>query len=159
MRFLKEGLVSKNAGSGFANLTQRYTCSVCEAYYFAGVQAKPLGGKPLPKGKLVVRLEGERLVEGDIDSFSESPGQLIRRGVIDWSPGENETPRVSWAKTRRAYTAHLLMDGPADPSRQIGFMMTNESKIEIFLEGLTEKEKESFDIVLFTALYTTKTGD
>lgn len=151
MRLLKEGPVKATirikavpVAQGLLVLEHEYLCEVTQAHYLATVQVRPLEGKRLPSGNLKVTVDGEPIIEGPITRYLPDPGPLDCMSTRRWK------------KTREAFLAVALMGEHAAPEMQIGFMAINRTKVQVYLSKLVVEEEVPLEIMLVSALYTTK---
>lgn len=157
MRFLKKAFVVGKVEvkplavpQGLLAMEPLYSCQKEEAFYLAGIHLRPLEGKRVPKGSLSMMMDGEVAVEGKISSFLPDPEPLdcmrVRR----------------WKKTDQLLPAVVVMGSDekpeADPRHQIGFMLPNDTAVQIYLSDLVVEEAVPLEITLLSALYTTKKG-
>lgn len=151
MRFLKESPVKGTIlikalpiAQGLLAFEHEYTSSVTDAHYLAAIQVRPLEGRRLPKGNVKVILEEEPIIKGPIASFLPDPDPL-------------DCARVRhWKKTENSFTANALINKEAIASMQIGFMAINRAKVEVYLSEIVAEEAVPLEIMLVSALYTTK---
>jgi hypothetical protein len=151
MRLLKESPVRKTiqikalpVAQGFLAFEHEYTSSVTDAHYVAGIQVRPLEGKRLPKGNVKVVLEDEPIIKGPIAEFLPDPDPF-------------DCMRMRHRKkTENCFTANALINEEAIASMQIGFMAINRDKVEVYLSNLVVEEDVPLEIMIVSALYTTK---
>lgn len=153
MRFLKESPVKKTivikdlpVAQGFLAFEHEYKSSVTDAHYLAAVQVRPLEGRSLPKGNVKVILEEEPIIQGPIAKFLPDPDPLDCMKVRHWK------------KTQNSFTANAMIGEEAAGDKQIGFMAINQSKVQVYLSELVAEELVPLEILLVSALYTTKSG-
>jgi hypothetical protein len=121
-------------------------CAIVESYYCPRVYALPLEGKEAPRGKIGLYVNAELQMEGEISSF-----------VLGAEPLDCLEKRSSWKTTSNQYPALPMLDGSsADPSRQIGIMMTNGDRVEVRLSDLAANEKMTLEVGVLAAMYSTR---
>lgn len=151
LRFLKEECATERLDiqqmpvpQGLLGLVRNYTCSVTDAYYFPGVQVRPVEGKTLPKGILTVRVDGETVITGKLSSF-----------LPDREPLDPQSP-YRWRKTDALLKACAVVGTSVDSKHQIGFMLINLSKVQVYLSDVAADQKYSIEIKVLSALYTSR---
>lgn len=121
-------------------------CAIVESYYSPRVYALPLEGKEAPRGKIGLYVNDELQIEGEISSF-----------VLGPEPLDCMNKRSSWKNTPNQYPAIPMMDGSlADPSRQIGIMLTTGDRVEVRLSELAPDLKMTLEVGVLAALYSTR---
>lgn len=151
LRFLKEDFATERVEvqqmpvpQGLLGVVRTYTSSVTDAYYLARVQVRPLEGNTLPKGILTVRVDGETVVTGKLSSF-----------LPEKDPLDPQSP-YRWRKTDGLIKACAMVGKTVDSKHQIGFMLTNMSKVQVYLSDVKADQKHAIEIKLLSALYTSK---
>lgn len=130
---------------GFSHV---YKCPIHAAYYLARVVVRPLDGKMLPKGIVHVHLDGELILEGRISEF-----------LPDLDPVDCLKP-YPWKKSERNFPACPMRDdGGVEGAHQIGFMMPNLAKVEVWLGEVTTEEKMTLEVGVIAAFYSTKKSE
>jgi hypothetical protein len=125
-----------------------YKCPVHGAYYLPKVVVRPLDGKTLPKGIIHVYVDGGLLMEGWISDF-----------LPDMEP-VNCLKLSGWMKNESTFRAHTLKtNGAPDLEHQIGYMLANDSKVEVRLTDVTTEEPVTLEVGLLSAYYSTKKSE
>jgi hypothetical protein len=129
-------------------LKHTYKCPTHGLYYFPKVVVRPLEGKTLPKGIIRVHADGQLVMEGWIADFLPDQKPVDCLKLSQWKEAKDIFP---------AYT--LNNTGAADPNRQVGYMLTNLSKVEVTLSDVMAEEMMTLEIGLLTAYYSTRKSE
>lgn len=152
LRFLKEECSTERVDvqqmpvpQGLLGLARNYVSSVTDAYYLPRVQVRPVEGKYLPsRGTLTVRVDSETIATGKLSSF------LPERDPLD-----PQSP-YRWKKTDALLKACGITGKQVDPKHHIGFMLINNTKLQVYLSDVVAEQRVAIEIKVLTAIYTSK---